>query len=366
METEKSSASRGNRLSSLHQLEEKCVREYRKYADTVAVSYAVYNLFTKNPEIANFVGIEHKLKNIENTDIRPDIVVTYENDQKGMIFELKWSLPLDDELLEREIRGLRRYAISCSNWRKPSDNVDFHDLVLICHIDDAQRTVDIIKRISNESNCDFLKKEGFAVWSWTITAPKKGQRKEELRLFPVYGKTRNRKVETLIRKPGGILFPEDVLTFLRFSFTFVREKPPVQYTMTVLVQNIFPSFQQKPYRDYYKIHTDLIYERAKIFFPSWHEFDAKTIQIKRGWIREALGKLLEINLCEKMLGKPDWWSIPIPTLQTKKPFQTALCRKTSQEYLKRTKKRRAPGRPRVRPLRHKRQPSEKPLNGWMK
>lgn len=351
METEKSSASRGRLLPSLRELEQSCVKDYRKYSDTVAVSFAIYHLFTKNPEIASFVGIEHQLENNEGKNIRPDLVATYDKDRKGLIFELKWSLPFDRGFLEKEIKELRKYAVSCSNWRKPLDHVDLHDLVLICHIDDVQRTVDMIKQVLKDNKYDFLGKEGFAVWSWTITPPKMGERKEELRLFRVYGRTRNQKIEALIKKPGGILFPEDVLTFLRFSFTFVREKPPVQYTMTVLIQNIFPSFQQKSFRDSYEIHIDMIYERAKAFFPSWHEFDAETIQIKRRWIREAVEKLWELKLCDKVLSKPDWWIIPIPTLRTKKPFQRTLCKKISKEYLDRLKKQRMRGRPRVRPIR---------------
>jgi len=357
---------RGKRLPTLRQLEQKCVRDYRKYSDTVAVSCAIYHLFSKNPEIASYVGIEHELENDEGKNISPDLVATYESDRKGLIFELKWSLPFDEDLLEKEVKELRKYAIPCSNWRKPSDHVDFHDLILICHIDDVQRTVDMIKKISKDAKYDFLGKEGFAVWSWTITLPKMGERKEELRLFPVYGRTRNQKIETLINQSGGILFSEDVLTYLRFSFTFVRQKPPIQYVMTILIQNIFPSFQQKPDRDFYEIHIDLIYERAKAFFPSWHKYNAETVQIKRRWIREALEKLWELKLCEKILGKPDWWRIPIPTLRTRKPIQSVLCKKISKEYLKRLKKRRPRGRLGVRPVRPKGPRRERPLTDFFK
>lgn len=364
METGKSSASWGKPLPTLYQLEEKCVKDYRKYSDTVAVSFAIYHLFSKNPEIASYIGIEHQLKNEEGRDVCPDLVATYESDRKGLVFELKWSLPFEDELLEKELKKLRRYAIPCSNWRKPSDRVDFHDLILICHIDDAQRAIEMIKKISADVEYNFLGNEGFAVWSWTITAPKMGERKEELRLFPVYGKTRNQEIESLVNQPGGIMFPEDVLTFLRFSFTFVKQKPPIQYLMTVLIQNIFPTFQQKPDRDFYEIHVDMIYERAKTFFPAWHKYNAETIQIKRGWIREALEILWKLKLCEKVLGKTDWWRILIPTVRTMKPVQLALCRKISREYLKSLKKRRPRGRLRVRPIRPKGPRKEKPLNDF--
>jgi hypothetical protein len=305
------------------------------------------------------------LENNEGRSIRPDLVATYESDQKGLIFELKWSLPFTEEYLEKGIKDLRKYAIPCSNWHKTSDTMEFHDLILICHIDDAQRAVDIIKKLSEDEKYSFLGKEGFAVWSWTITPPKMGERKEELRLFPIYGKTRSREIEALINQSGGILFPEDVLTYLRFSFTFVRENPPVQYVMTVLIQNIFPSFQQKPDRDLYEIHVDTIYERTKVFFPSWHEYDEETIQIKRKWIRKALEKLWELKLCEKILGKPDWWRIPIPTLKSREPIQSVLCKKISKEYLKHLRRRKRRGRLRVRTARPRGPTKETPLNHFL-
>ena len=327
-------------------LEENCVRDYCKYSDTVAVCCAIYQLFSKDPSIAKFVGIEHSLQNSEGLSVTPDIVATYDNDSKGLALELKWSLPSDEKLLEKEIKELKKYAVPCSNWRHPVDKVDAQDLILICHIDDAQRAVNMIRNLSKDNTQSHFAREGFAVWSWTITPPKKGERKEELRVFSVYGKTRNLKIEELIDQTGGILFPEDVLTFLRFTFTFIKEKPPLPYTMTVLIQNILSTFQRSPEKEPYDIHIDMIYERAKSFFPSWHEYTVPTIQIKRKWIGEALEKLCELGLCEKVPDKEDWWKIPIPILRTRKPIQQILCRKIAKTFLKQLRAKKK-GRPRL-------------------
>jgi hypothetical protein len=315
-------------------------------------------------EIAKFVGIEHGLQNPGGSTLTPDIAATSDIDQKGLILELKWSLPSDEGLLEKEIKELKKYAVPFSSWRKPGDKVDTQDLILICHIDDAQRTVDMIKTISKENDHHYLANEGFAVWSWTITPPKQGERKEELRLFSVYGKTRNQKIEQMMSRAGGILFPEDVLTFLRFTFTFIREKPPLQYTMSVLIQNIFSTFQRSPERESYDIHIDVIYERAKSFFPSWHEYGVETIQIKRRWIAEALEKLCELGLCDKVQSKDDWWKIPIPMLRTRKPIQQVLCKKIAKAYLKQHQGRKR-GRPRVSAARPKATKKDKALTDFI-
>lgn len=353
-------------MPSLTSLEQNCIRDYRKYADTVAVLSAIHNLIKKNPNMARFIGIEHKLIDQEGNDVTPDLVALYDQNRKGLSFELKWSLPLIEEYREKKLKELKKYTTPFQNWRTSTGRVDHHDLVLVCHIDDAKRVIDTIAKISEEPEYKFFKSDGFAVWTWNITASKSGERKEELRFFRVYGKTRNGIIETMISEPGGILVAEDVLRYLRFTFSFIRQKPPVQYTMTILIQNIFSSFQQKPERSYYEIDTDLIYNRAKPFFPSWHESDTKTLQVKRGWIKEALQKLWELNIVDKLPDKPDWWRIPIPTLRTRRPTQEAICRKISKKLLEQMKRiRRRRGRVRIRPVRPKGPLKEKRLTEFM-
>jgi len=263
------------------------------------------------------------------------------------MFEFKWSLPSDEELLEKEIKELKKYSIPCSNWQKSVQKVDTQDLILICHIDDVHRTVEMIKTVSQDTDHSYLGKEGFAVWTWSITPPKKGERKEELRLFSVYGKTHNEEIEKQINQPEGILFPEDVLAYLRFTFTFIKEKPPLQYTTTVLIQNILPTFQTGSERELYDIHIDMIYERTKGFFPSWREYDTQTIQVKRKWIKEVLEKLCELELCGMIPDKPDWWRIPIPVIRTRKPVQHVFCRKIAKAYMKQMHSKKK-GRPKTR------------------
>jgi len=326
-------------LASVHHYEDQCTRDYRKYADTVAVSFAVYHTVTTRLKGA-LVAIEHKLVNAEGHELRPDVMVVSEDERRAVLFELKWSLPLKDDLLQKELKELKKYTSRCKNWGTKIDNVDCQDLVLICHIDDAQRTVDMINKLSGEEDCSFLNNDGFAVWSWTITPPKSGERQEEMRLFPVYGKTRNAEIQNLIQTPGGILIPQSVLTYLRFSLTFVKEKPPIQYTMTVLIQYIFAPIQQIPERKVCEVELDWIYEQMKKLFVSWHEFDYPTLQVKRSWIREALEKLWELKVIEKTVDKPDKWLVPIPTLKTRRPILEVICHKLSKQYLIEVKKRR--------------------------
>jgi len=312
--------------------------------------------------MGRFIGVEHELTTENHRKVTPDLAAVYDHDTKGLIFELKWSLPSGSELLKAELLDLKKYSFVRHNWGTSSGTVDYHDLVLICHVDDVKRVVSVIDELVKASA---IRPEGLTVWTWTITPPKGGERKEEMRLVPMYGKTRNDEIETMIRAPGGILIPEDVLMYNRFQYNFIRQKPPVQYMMTILIQNIFSSFQQKSERDYYKIKIDLIYERCKAFFPSWREADTETVQIKKKWIREALEMMVELKLIERDTGEADCYLIPIPTLQTREPVHIALCKKLEKLWTRRAKK---PSRKgvKVKRVRVEGLPKERPLREFFK
>jgi len=288
---------------------------------------ALRQLLIKNPKIARFIGVEHKLKNSKGDFLRPDLVAQYDQNTKGMLFEVKWSLPYDEEKLLKELRKLKKYADSFRNWKTGSGAVDKHDLVLVCHISDAKRVVDSIKQLFIDSEYAFMKTEGFAIWGWILNPAKRGKREEEMRFLHCFGGTGNSQLETMIGQTGGIVVTQDVLRYLRFTFAFIPEKPPIQYMMAILIQNVFPSFQRSVEKDEYKLDIDLIYERAKSFFPSWHEFDAETIQTKRRWIIEALDKLCDLKLAERSVTSPNQWLIQIPTLRPRGSIGEAICKK---------------------------------------
>lgn len=340
-------------MLSLLTLQQDRIRDYRRYADTVAVLSAIYHILRQPPPIVEYIGVEQTLKNSEDDLVTPDLIALYERRTKGLMFELKWSLPFSEELLEKEIKELKKYMIRCSQWKNHTGEVDYHDLVLVCHIEDSQRTVAALSKVAIEQEFDFLVHDGFAVWTWIISSMKSGERREQLILIPAHGKIRNNTIENMVRQPTGLILPEEALTYLRSSFNFTREKPPVQYTIIKLIQHVFSQFQD-PRRgpSIYELTTDMIYEKAKILFPSWHDFDAQTIQAKRSWITEALEMMHHLQIIGKPIGKPESWLVPIPTLKTRKPIETTLCTKLAKfqlKLMKRPSPRRSLGRKPVRP-----------------
>jgi len=351
-------------LLSLLTLQQNCRRAYRRYADTVAVLSAIYHILRQPPLIVDFIGIETKLKNSQGDDVVPDLAALYNSRSKGLLFELKWSLPFNEELLEKEVKELKKYIGKCSQWRNSNGVVDYQDCILVCHIEDAERLLVTVKRVAEEKGYDFLKSEGFAVWTWTISAARGGERREHLILSEVYGSIRNSTMESMIKRPTGLVLPEESLTYLRSTFSFTREKPPVQYTAITLVQHILSQFlNPERGKGVYKITTDMIYEKSQMLFPSWFEYDISTIQMKRRWLTLALEFLFALGLIGKPLGEQESWLVPIPTLKTRGPIEETLCKKFSKYQLK-IKKRAPKGRMRVRPIRFKAPPEIKKISDY--
>lgn len=352
-------------MLSLLTLQQEYIRAYRRYADTVAVLSAVYHILQRQPILVDYVVVEKKLKTVEGKDVNPDLAAMYESRSKGLMYEFKWSLPNSEPLLGKEIKELAKYFIECVDWKNATGKVIFHDVVLICHVEDAQRVVSLLSSIANEAGFGFFNQPGFAVWAWTISATREGQRGEHLILTNVHGNTRNQVMDQLTKQLPGLILPEESLTYWRSSFNFTREKPPVQYTIITLIQHVFSQFQD-PRRGPapYELTTDMIYEKSKMLFPSWHDFDVETRQLRRRWIGEALETMYSLEIIGKPIGKPDAWLIPIPTYKTRRPIETSLCTKLARHQLKLSKSPPRRGKRRAKPIRGEAGPKFKKLTDF--
>jgi hypothetical protein len=321
-----------------------CVSQFRKYADTVAVSVGITHVFETNPTLGHFVGIEHRLIANQNDLLTPDITTLFDEVSRGLLFDLKYSLPSDVRNLKDELLNLEKYKNARSGFGTPGivRSVDF---VLVCHMEDAKHATQAVQEIYTETGKTFFSPETFSIWSWTIGVARSDERKEEMRLLHMHGATRNTRLQTMIKQPGGILVAEEVLTALRFTQSFVREKPPVQYTMSLLIQNVLSALRPLPLsvssdRQEYTVTLETVSQKANILFPPWWESDVQTVQVKRGWIKEALEALVKVKMIGNIPGKPDSYSIITRKLVFKKQLPLVIC-----ERLEALSKRRPRGRP---------------------
>ena len=146
------------------------IREYRRYYDTVAVLSAIYYILKKEPSLlTSYIGVERDLKCAGQIVVTPDLSVLYEQRKKGLMFEFKWSLPFSEEHLEKELAKIEKYKLECIDWRNSTGKVDYHDLVLVCEIEDSTRVLAKLKEMKDQGKSDLLDSEGFAIWTWAIS-----------------------------------------------------------------------------------------------------------------------------------------------------------------------------------------------------
>jgi hypothetical protein len=311
----------------LNHAEQECSREYRKYYNTVAVSAAISNLFKDNPLFGRFIGESHELRTDDDKPIKPDITTVYNSDSKGLLFEIKYSTQRSarDVLL-----GMKRYLSAKTGWGTATRTVDSVDVVLVCHGDDTATVHQALVDLAAQNGNEFLKSDGFSLWQWIIGSSKEGEHEEAMWLQHIAGSCRNSALQQQILSPGGIRIPDEVLQYLRFQRTFVRDKPPVQYTILFLLQHVLP---KDPDKESYDIPLEIVYQRANSFFPSWWESTETTMQVKRQWIKEALTMLCELGLVQRHPDKESY-AIPRSLLEKRNPLRFT-CRKLARHYEKR-------------------------------
>ena len=309
-------------------------KQIRKYSDTVMILSAVYSILKQQPLAADYVGVETRILSEKGQDIEPDLTAMYDSRKKGLLFEFKWSLPFSDDWLKQTIHDLKDYSGQCANWKNSTGKVDYHDLILVCHMEDTTRATETIAMMSSDPQYAYLISDGFAVWSWIISPSRRSLNSENLILTRQYGKIRHVILDDKTKPPSGLVLPQESLTYLRSSFHFIKMKPPVQYTIIKLIMHVFSQFQDsRKGKDYYELTTDMIYDKAKTVFFPWRDMDVETVQAKRNWIVDALETMYAL----KMIGKtPDKtrWVVPIPTIRPRGPLQEAICRKLAKHSLK--------------------------------
>lgn len=324
------------------ELMKQCLKDFQKYNDTVTVSAAICHLFKENDLVGSFMRIEPELERISKSPLTPDLAVMYDNKTKGIVFEMKWSVPRSAEHVEEVIKNLKKYFDPFINWRNETGKVEWHDVILICHPEDSVQILKITKKIASEGDYDCFNDIGFSIWTWLFTHGQKVGINEEIRLIKIYGQTRNEELERLISPELGYLVPDKVLRYLRFTYFVVKERPPLPYLLNLLIVNVL--FQQVApgYEESYEVTTDWIWNKAKNGIVASEEYDDKSLTIKRRWVREALNSLVELEIIQKGK-KEETWEIPINLFRyARRSINEIICRKIAK---KRTRLGHAKSRP---------------------
>lgn len=287
------------------------IEQYRKYEGSTTVLFALSRLIIDNPDVGRLHGVTRDIK-VEGGKITPDVSARCENDTAAIFLELKWSLT--ESTVQDELLKLKKY--SAANFAWTNIPVVKKDVVLVVAQEDADIAVRAIQELIRQGN-KFL--ENVSIWKWFFAHPRRESENEgsdALWISKVFGKTGNGALERLVSSASGYRVPNDVLEFNRYLYRFTKDKPPIQYTVAILLLHVLSSLRTKSDKETLEISTDLVdivYERAKSFFPG--SDSAESIQIRKQWIREALQGMIAAGIRE----------VKVP-FQMKGPLDENVCK----------------------------------------
>jgi len=251
-----------------------------------------------------FVGSEINLKREGRTAnegdiLTPDIILqTREKNPIGFAIELKSSLS-NTESTKEELLKMQRYNDNLIGWATENQKVREHKIVFGPRFEDSGKVKEAFKQLTENKKIKLVKQ--FLIWDWALTQSLKFQKKETIILMQTSGELLENDLKKLNArlKEGIEIDTTDVRISTSLESTkFTRKRPPVEYTMLELWENILSRFCN--YNNNYTTTVDKVTDFLNSFESAlMTNTDGNKFKIRKEWIEEAFDKLVEIELAER-------------------------------------------------------------------
>ena len=299
------------------------ISDFNSYYHTVNIAVGMKNIFSEE-EPCVFKVSEPSMKTDSNT-VTPDMIFQCDNDTKGIVCEIKTSLPRSDELLLKDIKEqLEKYSKIEKGWKTESQKINEHSILLCVHRTDSKRLQRLLLKWKEENSININKK--ICISEWIPTNEFKPGSADLVLLSHRDGTTNCKYFDSKLEEDIKINL-DDIATDYE-ERKFVKSIPPNLYIMTMLYQDIFPSFIDD--QEEFKISIDDLMKTLIDYYTSWSGLAGEQSQIRRNWIVKAMEKFCEIKLAERIPGEERRykikWSKKIPK-DTKKYLLDKLCGK---------------------------------------
>lgn len=267
------------------------------YENCVKISEMLAEKIPKYSSIDNkiiFLGESIKIyPNDENEYPKtPDLVFAYDSKRKGILIEIKSSLP-SRHSVDFEKNMLNRLC-DLKKYFQEMKEFDKHEVWLIVSEHDYGAVIELIYE-KNYQELDFLKNSDYNFTLWYFcTKDKRGKDGLFINLMrgEIYCPLINEKKS---------FFSEKMLLVGNKTY-FVSDKPPaVEYTMMFILDKIIPHLGSLIERGEYP-EGKFLYLTHKELMGRIREIRHLTISgnnLNGGWIRDALEKLSQINVLKK-------------------------------------------------------------------
>jgi len=323
-------------LASADTLEE-CKRkrqtEVDRYYQTVLLTIGLKDFLDNEDFGCRFVSAEPRFKEVEsNKEIFPDIVLQYDNDNFGILCEIKTSLPAVDFFLLKGLKQLELYSGKVKGWDTPSKEVLDHSIVLFCHALDSDRIVEKVREWTNEGTLKISK--NLCIVEWSVIESLKFDQRDVFLIRHRLGETGCTVLDDKFRR--NIRIEVDPLFTKYEKCRFVRKEPPLEYMMNQLWSCIFPAICE--IIEDFTCNIDEILKIAYEYFIPWSGLEGEYSQVRKRWIRKAMKAFCDIGIAKKIEEDPDSYKIFYGKQIRKEVseyFVEKLCRKMLKEARKR-------------------------------
>lgn len=301
-----------------------------RYYQTVLLTIGLKQYLEKEEIGCRFVSAEPRFRNVESKkEILPDIVLQYDDGNRGVLCEVKTSVVAIDAYLLDELKQLESYSGEFEGWDTSKRRVLEHSIVLLCHALDSDRIVKKVTEWLNNGKLEVSKK--LCIAEWGIVESLKYDQRDVFLIRHKHGETGCTALDNKLRE--NIRFEVDELFTVYEKCRFVRKEPPLEYTMNQLWSSIFPALHEET-EDFTCSLDDILGVAYEYFIP-WSGLQGEYSQIRRRWIKKAMKAFCDIGIAEEKgshiyeisYGKRIWKDVS-------EYFVEKLCRRDLEEARK--------------------------------
>ena len=307
--------------------------ELERYYQTVLLTIGLKDFFGTTSTDLRFISAEPKFIISKNlSEVFPDAVFQYSDDNLGILCEIKTSMPYPDHFLLEEFRQLERYSEDIKGWDTPTKEVENHDILLLCHVMDSDRVVNRISDWISKGEINFKKR--FCISEWGVIESLKFGERDVILIRHRFGETGCVSLDKRLRE--NIRLDVDRLVTQYEKCRFTRKEPPVEYTMDQLWTCIFPALHEKT--ENFEVNINDLLKVAYEYYISWSGIEGEYSQIRKKWIDKAMDKFCEIFLAEKIEDQPENYLIYYGK-RIEKNVREYFIEKTCRNEIERARKR---------------------------
>ena len=282
--------------SSINKCRKKNQTEFNSYYQTVIMSVGLKHIFN-NEEPCVFKINEPSMHHSTNT-VTPDAIFQCDDDKKGIVCEIKTSLPTNEEYLLNDMKDLiEKYSNIKKGWKTNDGQIDDHSILLLLHRWDSREFKSLLSEWLDSKT--IVTDKNICIAEWQSVRPLKMDSKDMILLNHHYGTTGCDYFDQKLKE--DIKLDIDAISIEYETRKFVKAAPPDLYIMTMLYQDIFPTFAND--EDEFTITIGQLMKTLTDYYTSWSGLEGEQTQIRKNWIIRAMDKFAEIKVVEKIPGE---------------------------------------------------------------